>query len=144
MVRRIVQVVAAGVVALALGAVASAGIVAQGTEHSGLPRVNGQDQLVLSATRLSTAFVIGYWPHPNAASTPVQASWSVACQNPGNSRSGTVTLTSGSRSAVIWTGSRSIASPWFGWDTCSVAVTLRAKLPNDSAFVAWLVSHDGS
>lgn len=133
---------------LTTASVAGAGIVDQASTTVGN---NDTATVTLSAAaELSptTAFAIGVWSSLEIAA-PVTGTYQINCANPTNDRSGSLTLTAGrfvSDAAYLWTGSRAVAGPWFGWDVCSATVTLSqaGNSLQDHSLVAWLNSHNGA
>ena len=93
----------------------------------------------------TTAFAFGVW---NSHLTPIPTTYSanVDCAHNANDRFVPPTPVLAGRTvspaAYLWFGSRGIAGPWFGWDTCSISVLISAPLDNDDSMIAWLVSHE--
>lgn len=103
----------------------------------------------LAATRTTTAYAIGVWTSSWTSITtklPITYSGYVDCIHNANDHSFGGTLFANryvSDATYLWFGSRATAGPWFGWDTCSIAVNFYAQnLGNDDSLYAWLVSHE--
>jgi hypothetical protein len=131
------------VASLAVVGAASGQIVDEETSSVGDGQTASVTLLDVSRT---TAFAVGVWSSLEVAA-PVTGEYSVTCANPANNRSGPISLIAGrfvSDAQYIWVGSPAVASPWYGWDTCSVAVTLRQGGAEDHSLIAWLASHNGN
>jgi hypothetical protein len=109
--------------------------------------IGGQsgNTIQLTATRTTTAYAFGVW---NSHLTPIPVTYSanIDCAHNANDRFVPPTTVPAGRTlspaAFLWFGSRAIAGPWFGWDTCSISVLISAPLDNDDSMIAWLVSHE--
>lgn len=130
-------VAALGLLVAATGASAAV-IVAQGTTPLGAKPV----ALSFNSTNTTTAYAIGVWTSSETL-VPITVSGNVDCVHNANDRlfSGTLFASSTySDAAYLWFGSRAIAGPWLGWDTCSIHVNVNAPR-NDLRMSAWLASH---
>lgn len=136
--KTIVTLVAALGLLVAATSASAAIIVAQGTTPP------GANSLSLNSTNTTTAYALGVWTSSETL-VPIAISGNVDCVHNGNDRFFSGTLFASrtvSDAAFLWVGSRAIAGPWFGWDTCSIHVNLNAPgLGNDNRMIAWLASH---
>ena len=107
--------------------------------------VNGTNpNLSINSTNTTTAYALGVWTSSTTL-VPIAISGNVDCVHNANDRVFSDTLFASRTQAdavYLWFGSRAIAGPWFGWDTCSIHVNLNAPgLDNDDTMLAWLASH---
>lgn len=136
--KTIVTLVAALGLLVAATSAPAAVIVAGGTTP---PKAKS---LFFNSTNTTTAYALGVWTS-SPTLVPISISGNVDCVHNGNDRLFSGTLFASrtfSDAAFLWFGSRSIAGPWFGWDTCSIHVNINApSLSNDDTMIAWLASH---
>jgi hypothetical protein len=104
----------------------------------------GANSLSLNSTNTTTAYALGVWTS-SPTLLPIAISGNVDCAHNANDRVFSGTLFASrtlSDAAYLWFGSRAIAGPWLGWDTCSIHVNVNAPgLSSDDTMIAWLASH---
>lgn len=134
-----------------VGALALAGVAAGGVVDQQETTVGDNDAATVTLTtpvlNTTTAFAVGVWSS-SPALRPVLVQYTIRCVNPENSRTGGLTMYAGHGEAdaqLIWAAAKSVAGPWYGWDSCLASVTLTqlGGFGQDHSLVAWLVSHDG-
>jgi hypothetical protein len=136
--KTIVTLVAALGLLVAVTSASAAVIVGQGTTAP------GTTSLSFNSTNTTTAYALGVWTSSTTL-VPIAISGNVDCVHNANDRVFSGTLFASrtlSDAAFLWFGSRGIAGPWLGWDTCSIHVNVNApSLGSDNRMIAWLASH---
>jgi hypothetical protein len=133
-------VLAAVTAVLIIASAAKAQVVDEGGGEGNTPAFH------LAALDTTTAFAVGGWSYSPVA---IVVDFNVDCVQPVNDLFGRVVLTSG-ESVVVWTGNRTVGSPFLGWDFCRFDAYFNADFGHDgdgglvtSAISGWLVSHNG-
>jgi hypothetical protein len=138
--KTIVTLVAALGLLVAVTSASAAVLVEQGTIYGTTPGRSIQ----LDGTNTTTAYAFGVWTS-HVSPLQIQYQATINCVHNANDRVVSGVLLASrtvSDAAFLWFGSRAIAGPWFGWDTCSIAVNISAPgLDNDDSMISWLVSH---
>lgn len=139
--RKTIVTLAAALGLLVAATGASAAVVVQQKTIAGGTSGN---TIQLTATRTTTAYAFGVWTS-HLTPLPVTYSANIDCRHNANDRFVSGAVGAGrfdDGAAFLWFGSRAIAGPWFGWDTCSISVLITAPLSNDDSMIAWLASHE--